>query len=103
MQGSCGFAQSAGRASLQKALRVEIAKQMDELPNEPRPAGLMAGPQPGAVVAVEVFMEKDIVAPLRIVLELLHAAVHRPPARRIAQKDAGQAMRQLLADFEEIK
>jgi len=33
------------------------------------PAGLMAGPDAGAVVAVEVFVKENMVAPMRIVLE----------------------------------
>ena len=46
----------------------------------------MAGAQPGAVVAVEVFVEQDVIAPMRIGLELLHAAVDRTPAMLIARK-----------------
>ena len=35
------------------------------------PAGLMTGAQAGAVVAVEVLVEQDEIAPVRVLLELL--------------------------------
>ena len=46
----------------------------------PGPAGLVAGAEAGAVVAVEVLVEQQQVAPVRVGLELLDAAVHRPAA-----------------------
>ena len=52
------------------------------------PARLVAGAEPGAVVAVEILVEQDVVAPVRIVLELLGAAVDRPPA---AARRAGRS------------
>src|SRR5262249_1230443 len=48
----------------------------------PGPAGLVAGAQAGAVVAVEVLVEQQAVAPVRVLLKLLAAAVHGPPALR---------------------
>ena len=60
--------------------------------DDPGPAGLVARAEAGAVVAVEVFVEQDVVAPVRIVLELLGAAVHRPPAVLVAQEDAREAV-----------
>ena len=48
------------------------------LGHEPGPAGLVAGAQPRPVVAVEVLVEEDVVAPVRIGLELLRAAIDRP-------------------------
>ena len=42
------------------------------------PARLVARPDPGAVVAVEVLVEQDQVAPVRVGLELLHRPVDRP-------------------------
>ncbi len=35
----------------------------------------MAGAEPGAVVAVEILVEEDVVAPVRITPELLVAAL----------------------------
>ena len=45
------------------------------------PAGLVAGPEPGPVVAVEVLVEQDEVPPVRVVLELLGRR-RRPAAGR---------------------
>jgi hypothetical protein len=42
---------------------------------------------PAPVVAVEVFVEQDAVAPVRILLKLLGAAVHGPVIAPIAQED----------------
>ena len=42
---------------------------LQQLGDQAGPAGLMAGAEPGAVVAVEVFVEQDQVAPVRIGLE----------------------------------
>ncbi len=66
-----------------------------------RPPGLVAGAQAGAVVAVEVFVEKDVVLPVRIVDELARAAEDRTAAFVVEQEDAGHAIRQLLGDLVE--
>ena len=47
-------------------------------------------PEPGPVVAVEVLVEQDQVAPVRVVLEALRRAVDRPPAVLVAQEDRGE-------------
>ena len=60
------------------------------------PAGLVAGAEPGAVVAVEVLVEEQQVPPVRIVLELLRAAVHRPAALLVLQEDAAEPPRDAL-------
>ena len=44
----------------------------------------MAGAQPGAVVAMEVFIEQQIVPPVTIALKLFGAAENRPPAVSVA-------------------
>ena len=50
----------------------------------------MAGAQPGAIVAVEIFVEQDQVTPQGVVLELLRGAVHGPAAVGITQEKARQ-------------
>ena len=67
-------------AHFQRALGIQDAVELDELGDESGPARLVTGAQPGAVVAVEVLVEEDVVAPMRIGLELLAAAVDRAPA-----------------------
>src|SRR5258705_12594153 len=57
---------------------------LHQLRNERGPAGLMTGADAGAVVAVEVFVEGDQVAPMRIFLEFFCAAEDRPAALFVA-------------------
>ena len=83
-------------AAFQALLRIERAEELDQLRHQPGPAGLMAGAEPRAVVAVEVFVEQDVVAPVGIGLELLRAAVHRPPAVLVAQEDPREPVGDLL-------
>src|SRR3954454_18565058 len=72
--------------ALQVTFGIEKSEQADELSYEPCPPGLVAGAQPRAVVAVEVLIEKDMVPPLRVLLEFLVAAIHGPPPGRIAEE-----------------
>ena len=67
-------------------------------PRGPRPFLLaaLAGPDAGSVVAVEVLVEPDQVAPVRVLLELRSTAVDRPPAARVAQEDVREAAGDLL-------
>ena len=72
------------------------------LATTPGPAGLVARAEPGAVVAVEVLVEEDVVAPVGIGLELLRAAVDGSPAVLVAQEDAGEPVGDLLGHLEEV-
>ena len=61
----------------------------------------MAGSEPGPVVAVEILVEQNQIAPVRIFLEL-RACRHRlAVGRLVAQEDAGQPARNLLGHFEQ--
>src|SRR5258707_6277143 len=81
---------------------VQEAKELDEFGHESCPAGLVTGAQPGTIVAMEVFVEVDVVAPERIVLELFRAAVDGSSAIRVAQENPGEPVRDFPADFEEV-
>jgi hypothetical protein len=48
----------------------------------------MARAESGAIVAMEVFVEEDEVAPVRIGLEFLRAVVDEPPSMVIAGENA---------------
>src|SRR4051794_17095336 len=61
---------------------------VDEIGDEARPAGLVIRAESGTVVAVEVFVEQQQIAPVRILLELLRAAVDAPAARLVAREHA---------------
>jgi hypothetical protein len=57
-----------------------VAKIFDQGADDPRPSGLMARTDAGAVVAVEIFVKQQVIAPIGIALEFFHAAKHRPSA-----------------------
>src|SRR5438128_11171625 len=77
------------------AVRILLPALLQELGHEPGPAGLVAGANAGAVVTVEVLVEEDEVAPVRIGLERVGAAVDRTPAVGPLEEDAGEPSRQL--------
>jgi hypothetical protein len=60
----------------------------------------MAGADAGAVVAVEVLVEEEEVAPVRILLELADPAVHRPAAVLVAQEDPAARMIRALTGIQ---
>src|SRR6185437_15875121 len=61
----------------------------------------VAGPKARTVVAVEILIKQDQVAPMWIVLELGSPAVDRPLPFGIAQKGARQPADDLLRYFEQ--
>ena len=65
---------------------------VDEVGDEAGPAGLVRGAETVAVVAVEVFVERDVVPEVRVVLELGVAAEDRPAAVRAAQEERTSAV-----------
>ena len=87
---------------LQHLPGIHHAVKLDELCHKPGPAGLMAGTEPRAVVTMEVFVEKEVVAPVEIGLKFLRAAVNRPAAVPVDQKDPAEAVRDFLGDFEKV-
>ena len=68
--------------------RIQSAKKLDDLSNDTGPSGLMACSKSGTIVAMEVFVKKNIVAPVRISLEFLRAAKYWSLAILIAGEDA---------------
>jgi len=49
---------------------------LDQLCYQPCPTGLMAGAKPGGIITVEVFVEWNVITPVRIVLEQLLSTKH---------------------------
>src|SRR6516225_1800842 len=80
----------------QNCSRVQSCEQVEQRRDKPCPSRLMAGAKPGAILAMKVLVEQDVIPPLRVFLEFLGASVNRPPVIFIAKKDAGQAQRNLL-------
>src|SRR6516225_1372691 len=89
-------------ASFEHLLWIQVAVKLDEFPDQPRPARLMAGPQARPIVSMEVLVEQQVIPPMRIGLELLDASVHGAPASLVTQKNALQAGRNLPAHLKEV-
>jgi hypothetical protein len=70
-----------------------LATLLDQLRNQTRPSRLMTRPDSSAIVTVEVFVEVNEIAPVRIVLEFFEAAVHRARAFCATKENARQAPR----------
>ena len=68
-------------ASLQKGLGIELAENVDQAGDDPGPTRLMAGADPGTVIAVEVLVKQDVIPPVRVRLELFRAAINWPAFR----------------------
>jgi len=49
---------------------------LDELRYQPCPTRLVAGAKPGGIITMEVFVEWNVIAPVRIVLEQLLSTEH---------------------------
>ena len=65
------------------------------------PASLVAGADAGAVVAVEILVEQDQVAPMRVDVERLGAAIERAPSVGPAPEDGEDSAGNLLSDLEQ--
>ena len=72
---------------------------MDEAGDDAGPSGLVTGAEAGAVVAVEVFVEPDVVSEIGIILEFFNSAKNGPAAVVIAEKDAGHAGTEFLRNL----
>jgi hypothetical protein len=68
---------------------------------KPSPPRLVAGAEPRPVVTLEVFIEEDQIAPVRIVLELGRPSVHRPPSVGVGQERTGQPAGEFSGHFEQ--
>jgi hypothetical protein len=86
----------------QNLLRVEPPEHFDQPPDQTGPPGLMACADAGAVIAVEILVEENMVAPMGVGLELVLAAIDRPAPVLIAHEKFGQPGDDLLRDLEEI-
>src|SRR6516164_10569388 len=82
----------------QERLWIELAKDFDQQCDDAGPPRLVAGADPGAIAAMEIFVKQQIVVPVRIALEFLGAPKYRPPAGFVAQEDPSQAIGDLAGD-----
>src|SRR5215472_17117157 len=63
---------------------------------DPCPSSLVARAETGPVVAVKVLVKEQVVAPVRILLELPGSPKHGPPSILVLQEDAGEPARNLV-------
>src|SRR5262249_19880255 len=77
-------------------------EELDQRRYHSRPSRLVARAQSRPVIPVEVLVEEDVVAPVGVGLKLLGTAVYGPAAALVAQEDAGESVRDVLGDLEEI-
>src|SRR6185436_4567248 len=72
---------------------------VDQRGDQPGPAGLVGRAEPRTRVAMKVFMERQIVAPIRIMLELVNGAVNRTLARFVADENRNQSIGMCCRDL----
>jgi hypothetical protein len=66
-----------------------FATLLQEFGHQRGPTRLMTGADASAVIAVEVFVKQDQIAPMRIVLKRFRPAVDWPAAVGIPKEDTG--------------
>jgi hypothetical protein len=74
---------------------------VDEVGDEACPPGLARGAEAASILAVEVLVERDVVAKMRVVLELGIAAEDRPAAVGSPQEQGRQPSREFVGDLAE--
>ena len=73
----------------------------DHVRDQPGPSGLVRGAEPGAVVAVEVLVEQQVVFPGRVVLHLVDPAEAGPPPVRADGEQGDEPVLQVGGDHVE--
>src|SRR5215469_8183947 len=72
-----------------------------QLRHEPCPAGLMRGADAPPAIAVEVFVEENVVAEVRVLEGALVHAVHRPLTLLVGEEQPREAPGQLIGNLVE--
>jgi hypothetical protein len=70
----------------------------DHIGDQPGPAGLVRRTQASTIIAVEVLVEEQIVAPPRIGLHPLRVAEARPSSVLVDEEDRHQALPEIRGD-----
>ena len=72
---------------------------LDQLGYQSCPTCLVAGAKPGGIIAVEVFVKWDVIAPAGIVLEQLLSAKHWTAAILITEECFDQPVREFVRNL----
>src|SRR5436190_2465361 len=79
---------------------VAVARQVLQVTDDQRgPSGLMTGAQTFASLAVEIFVEQNQVAPVRVFGPARVVSVARTASGLVGQENAGQPARQFARNF----
>src|SRR5438093_579678 len=87
---------------MENLVRGHRCEEMHESGNRAGPTGLVIGAKAGAVVAVEVLVELQIIAPVWITLELLTAAIDGASAILAFQKHVRETTRDLFGNLIQV-
>src|SRR5437773_10573652 len=82
-------------AAFEELLGRDGCKYMHGAGDDARPSRLVARAEAGPVVAVEVFVEQEIVAPVRVRVTPARSPLYGRPALAVPQEDAGHPARDL--------
>src|SRR5690349_4868253 len=74
-----GFVREDLPVASQEALRRHGAEELDQEADKPGPPGLMARTESGAVVAMKMLVEQNVVPPMRVAVELRRTAIDGAP------------------------
>src|SRR5262249_42167920 len=91
----------ARHAVRQEMRGVYEAEELDQPGHEARPARLVTGAEAGALVTVEVFIEQEQIAPVRIGLEFSGAPVHGTSALLVTQERTHETLPDFSSDLEQ--
>ena len=75
--------------------------RLEQIRDHSRPAGLMAGADTAPAITVEVLVERNVFAPMRIVLKGRSGAKDGPAALLVTQKDVCEPPREFLRHLPE--
>jgi hypothetical protein len=93
----CGCLGIGSLAAFESLLRRESRKEMCQAGDNACPSRLVAGAEAGPVIAVEVFVKQQAIAPMRIFLKLSGSSIDGAAAIFVSQEDVSQSARDLLA------
>src|SRR5258706_15852339 len=88
------------RCGPSKGPAVDLFMQLrDHIGDQPAPTRLVRCAQPASILAVEIFMEQDMVLEVRVRLHLFATAEYGASARLVAPEDARQTAPQLVGNL----